>query len=357
MNWQHFVMYAVGLLLIYLGIRKKYEPAILVPLGFGAILMNLPNSASANGIIQWLFEIGIESSEAMPIILFIGIGAMIDFTPLIKHPALFLCGLFAQTGIFIAIGLSRLLGFSLIDSVSIGIIGAADGPTAILVSRTLKSQYAGQIALAAYSYISLVPIIQPAVAKVLTTVKERKIRVDGVYKDKELPRIARILFPIAMTFVSGFISPQSAQLVGFIMFGNLIRECGVLENLAETARTTLTNLITLLLGITISFTLKAEDFVQVKTIIILAIGLFAFVFDTAGGILFVKILNVFRKNKLNPLIGMSGISAFPISTHVAQKLALEEDSSNIILMQAAGANVAGQICSAIIGGLLLGIMN
>ncbi len=354
-------MYGIGILLIFLGVKKKYEPALLIPLGFGAILVNLPEAVCANGIIRWLFDHGIESSEAMPILLFIGIGAMIDFGPLMKNPVLFFCGFFAQAGIFIAIWLAAKLGFARNDAISIGIIGAADGPTAIFVSRALKSQYAGQIALAAYSYIALIPIIQPIVAKITTTRKERSIKMgepcgeeDGKQKKvREVPKWLRIVFPIAVTFICGFISPRSAELVGFIMFGNLIKECGVLNNLAETARTTLTNLITILLGLTISFTLRAQDFVQVKTLMIMAIGLFAFVCDTASGILFVKLLNLFRKKKINPLVGMAGVSAFPIASHVAQREASTADPGNIILMQAAGANVAGQICSAMIGGWLL----
>ncbi len=263
MTWQQLIMYLVGIGLIYLGIKKKLEPALLIPLGFGAILVNLPGSSCGNGIIQWLFEKGIKASEAMPILLFIGIGAMLDFTPLIKNPILFLCGLFAQTGIFIAIFLAHKLGFALNDAISIGIIGAADGPTAILVSKSLNSQYSGQITLAAYSYIALIPLIQPFAAKLITTSKERKIPAQAI-NQKQISVFVRIAFPIAVTFITGFISPQSAQLVGFIMFGNLIRECGVLNLMAETARTTLTNLITILLGITISFTLKAQDFVQKK---------------------------------------------------------------------------------------------
>lgn len=317
--------------------------------------MNLPESACSSGIIGWLFKVGIASSEAMPILLFVGIGAMIDFSPLIQNPLLFFCGVFSQAGIFIGAYLAHLLGFTLNDAISAGMIGAADGPTAILVSRTLNSQYAGQITLAAYSYIALVPLIQPLVAKVITTKKERLIRATDFSSKLQKPvsKKIKIIFPIAVALISGLFAPQSAQLVGFIMFGNLIRECGVLDNLAEAARTTLTNLITLFLGITIAFTMRGQDFVQTKTLLILGIGLVAFVFDSAFGIFFVKILNLFRKNKLNPLVGLAGISAFPIASHVAQKLATEEDSSNIILMQAAAANVAGQICSAIIGGVFI----
>lgn len=352
MIWQNFVMYAVGIILIYLAIKRKFEPMLLLPLGFGAILMNLPESACSDGIIQWLFHVGIESSEALPILLFVGIGAMTDFTPLIQNPLLFLCGIFSQAGIFVAIGLALFLGFSTNDAFSIGMIGAADGPSTILVSRALNSTYQGQIMLAAYSYIALVPLIQPAVARILTTKKERLIRCQQDFTNQP-SKTVKIAFPILMTFIAGFIAPQSAQLVGFIMFGNLVRECGVLNSLAETARTSLTNLITLFLGITISFTLKAKDFVQTQTLMVLAIGLFAFVIDTASGIFFVKIINLFKKQKLNPLIGLAGISAFPTASHVTQTIAGKEDSSNIILMHAAGANVAGQICSAIVAGILL----
>lgn len=359
MEWQNVAMYFVGLGLIFLAIKKKYEPVLLLPLGFGTILMNLPGAACSSGIIGWLFETGIESSEALPILLFVGIGAMIDFTPLIQNPVLFFCGIFSQAGIFAGIGIAILLGFQVNDAISAGIIGAADGPTAILVSRALKSQYTGQITLAAYSYIALIPIIQPMVAKILVSKKERTIRANSISQEvqngtqKPVSKTVKIIFPIAATFVSGFIAPQSAQLVGFIMFGNLVRECGVLDYLADTARTALTNLISLFLGITISFTMRGPDFIQPGTLLVLGIGMAAFFIDTAAGILFVKILNLFRKNKLNPLVGMAGISAFPTASHVAQKLAGEADSSNIIIMQAAAANVAGQICSAVIGGWLI----
>lgn len=355
MEWQNAVMYFVGGALIYLAIKKKYEPVLLLPLGFGTILVNLPEGACSSGIIGWLFNTGIEASEAMPILLFVGIGAMIDFSPLIQNPILFFCGVFSQVGIFIGALLALFLGFAPNDAISAGMIGAADGPTAILVSRTLNSNYAGQITLAAYSYIALVPLIQPLVARLITTSGERRIRAQNISPELQKPvsQTTKIIFPVAVTLVSGFFAPQSAQLTGFIMFGNLIRECGVLNSLADTARTTLTNLITLFLGITIAFTMKGTDFVQPQTLLILGIGLVAFVFDTIFGILFVKILNLFRKNKINPLVGLAGISAFPIASHVAQKLASQEDSSNIILMQAAAANVAGQICSAVIGGLLI----
>ncbi|MBE5930807.1 MAG: sodium ion-translocating decarboxylase subunit beta [Lachnospiraceae bacterium] len=359
-TWQQCVMYVIGALLIWLGIKKEYEPSLLVPMGFGAILVNFPftsvldqtiEGVEAAGIIEWLFEVGIHASEAMPILLFIGIGAMIDFGPLLSNPSMFLYGGAAQFGIFFAITLAAIFGFDLKDAASIGIIGAADGPTAILVSQVLDSKYVGAIAVAAYSYMALVPIIQPAVIKVSTTKKERRIHME--YNPKNVSKATRILFPIIVTFVVGFISPQSVSLVGFLMFGNLLRECGVLGTMSDTAQNNLANLITLLLGITISFSMKAEDFVQVDTLLIMCIGLVAFIFDTFAGVMFVKFLNLFRKKKVNPMVGAAGISAFPMASRVVQKLAQKEEPGNIILMHAAGANVAGQIASAVAGGLVI----
>ena len=359
-TWQQCVMYVIGALLIWLGIKKEYEPSLLIPMGFGAILVNFPFTSVLNqtiegvetaGIIEWLFDIGIQASEAMPILLFIGIGAMIDFGPLLSNPSMFLFGGAAQFGIFFAISLAALLGFDLRDAASIGIIGAADGPTAILVSQVLKSKYVGAIAVAAYSYMALVPIIQPTVIKLITTKKERCIHME--YTPSNVSKVTRIIFPILVTFVVGFVSPQSVSLVGFLMFGNLLRECGVLGSLSDTAQNNLANLITLLLGLTISFSMRAEDFVTPDTFLIMLIGLIAFVFDTIGGILLAKLMNIFRKKKINPMIGAAGISAFPMASRVAQKLAQKEEPGNIILMHAAGANVAGQIASAVAGGLVI----
>ena len=361
---QQVIMYLVGLLLIYLAIKKEYEPALLLPMGFGAILVNLPLSGvinqtmsgigEVNGIIEWLFNVGIEASEALPILLFIGIGAMIDFGPLLSNPVMFLFGAGAQFGIFAAILLAAFLGFDMKDAASIGIIGAADGPTSILVSQILNSKYIGAIAVAAYSYMALVPIIQPAAIKLVTTKKERCIHME--YNPKSVSRKMRIAFPIVVTLVVGMIAPQSVALVGFLMFGNLIRECGVLGTMSDTAQNNLANLITLLLGITISFSMQAENFVTVQTIMIMAIGLFAFVMDTIGGVLFAKFINLFLKKKINPMIGGAGISAFPMSSRVVQKIAMQEDPTNIILMHAAGANVSGQIASVIAGGMVINLV-
>ena len=367
-TWQQLVMYVVGGVLIYLAIKKEYEPALLMPMGFGAILVNLPLSGvlnqtatsimggeiAVNGIIQWLFETGIEASEAMPLLLFIGIGAMIDFGPLLSNPKMFLFGAAAQFGIFFAVIAALLMGFDLIDAASIGIIGAADGPTSILVSQILNSKYMGPIAVAAYSYMALVPIIQPMAIKLVTTKAERRIRMP--YKPAAVTKTTRVLFPIIVTVIAGFVAPMSVSLVGMLMFGNLIRECGVLDRLSEAAQNNLANLITLLLGITISFSMRASEFVTLQTLLIMALGLVAFVFDTIGGVMFAKLLNLFLKEKINPMIGAAGISAFPMSARVVQKMAIAEDNQNHLLMHAVGANVSGQIASVLAGGFILNYM-
>lgn len=363
-TWQQLVMYAVGAGLIWLAIKKQYEPALLLPMGFGAILVNLPGSNAINqtlegvgevqGIVSWLYDTGIAASEALPLLLFIGIGAMIDFGPLLSKPSMFLFGAASQFGIFAALLLAVVMGFDLNDAASIGIIGAADGPTSLLVSQVLHSKYVGAIAVAAYSYMALVPIVQPAAIKCFTTKKERCIRME--YNGSTVSKRTRILFPILTTLIVGFIAPSSASLVGFLMFGNLIRECGVLDSLQETAQNALTNLITLLLGITISFSMQAESFVKLDTLFIMAIGLAAFVFDTFGGVLLAKFMNLFLKKKINPMVGAAGISAFPMASRVVQKIAQEESPGNIIIMHAAGANVAGQIASAVAGGLLINLV-
>ena len=309
-----------------------------------------------NGIIEWLFEVGIEASEALPILLFIGIGAMIDFGPLLSQPIMFLFGAAAQFGIFFAICAAALMGFDLKDAASIGIIGAADGPTSILVSQVLGSRYVGPIAVAAYSYMALVPIVQPFAIRLVTTKKERLIRMPAK-SSRPVTKTTRILFPIIVTFLVGLISPASVSLVGFLMFGNLLRECGVLGNLSDTAQTSLANLITLLLGITISFSMRADAFVRFDTLLIMIIGLLAFVFDTIGGVVFAKVLNLFRKEKINPMIGAAGISAFPMSARVVQKMAMKEDPGNILIMQATGVNVSGQIASVIAGGLVISLVS
>jgi oxaloacetate decarboxylase beta subunit len=364
-TWQQWVMFAVGGILIYLAIEKGFEPSLLLPMGFGAILVNIPLSGVLNqtiegvgnsqGIIQWLFETTIKSSEALPILLFIGIGAMIDFGPLLSNPMMFLFGAAAQFGIFFTILVAAIFKFSLADAASIGIIGAADGPTSILVSQILHSQYMGPIAVAAYSYMALVPIIQPLAIKAVTTKKERLIRMD--YNPKSVTRTTRLLFPIIVTIIAGLIAPQSVALVGFLMFGNLIRECGVLGSLSDTAQNSLANLITLLLGITVAFKMQAADFVNWRTLVIMLLGLVAFIFDSIGGVLFAKFLNLFVKKKINPMVGAAGISAFPMSARVIQKMGLKEDPSNHLLMHAISANVSGQIASVVAGGAVIKIVS
>lgn len=361
LTWKQLLMFCVGGLLIWLAIEKDYEPALLMPMGFGAILVNLPASGvidqvtqgvgETHGIIQWLFENGIEVSEAFPLLLFIGIGAMIDFGPLLSNPKMFLFGAAAQSGIFLTIIAAVAIGFDIRDAASIGIIGAADGPTSILVSQVLGSNYVGPIAVAAYSYMALVPIIQPITIKLITTKSERAMRMP--YTPGKVSRTTRILFPILVSIIAGLVAPASVSLVGFLMFGNLIRECGSLERLSKTAQNELANLITLLLGITISFSMRAEQFVTVETLMIMGLGLVAFVFDTVGGVLFAKILNLFCKQKVNPMVGAAGISAFPMAARVIEKMGIEADDQNHLLMHAVGANVSGQIASVVAGGVIL----
>ena len=351
-GWKLIVMWLIGAVLIYLAIAKDMEPSLLLPIGFGAILMNLPGADLE--ILHLLYEKGI-ANELFPLILFIGIGAMIDFGPLLSNPKLMIFGAAAQFGIFFTFFVASLCGFDIRDSASIAIIGAADGPTSIVVANALQSGYIGAITVAAYSYMALVPIVQPPVIRLLTTKKERLIRMP--YEPKQISKTTRILFPIVITIITGIFAPKAVALVGFLMFGNLIRECGVLPALSQTAQNELANLITLLLGITISFSMRADAFVRVDTLLIMGIGLIAFIFDTIGGVLFAKFMNLFLKTKINPMIGAAGISAFPMSSRVVQKLAMEEEKGNIILMHAVGANVSGQIASVIAGGLVIKLVS
>ena len=361
-GWKYLVMFVIGGLLIYLALVKDFEPALLMPMGFGAILVNIPFSGAvgaaedgSQGIIDWLFNVGITASEALPLLLFIGIGAMIDFGPLLSNPKMFLFGAAAQFGIFFTVLVASFF-FPFKDAAAIGIIGDADGPTSILVSRIFNSQYIGAIAVAAYSYMALVPIIQPAAIKLVTTKKERQIRMP--YNPQSVSRKTRILFPIIVTIIAGLVAPKSVSLVGMLMFGNLLRECLKLESLSQTAQTTLANLITIVLGLTIASSMKAYKFVDPATLLIMALGLVAFVFDTIGGVLFAKLMNLFlpQGKKINPMVGGAGISAFPMSARVIQKMALKEDNQNHLLMHAVGANVAGQIGSVVAGGIILTVV-
>ena len=351
------IMWAIGGVLIYLAIAKEMEPTLLLPMGFGAILVNLPVAVEGTGVqhvLDTLFSIGIEGAELFPLMLFIGIGAMIDFQPLLTNPKLMIFGAAAQFGIFFTLALASLLGFEIQDAASIAIIGAADGPTSIYVATELGSKYLGAIMVAAYSYMALVPLVQPPIIKLCTTREERRIKMQ--YKGKPVPKLTKILFPIVVTVIVALVAPDAVALIGFLMFGNLIRECGVLNSLSETAQNVLANLITIFLGISIASQMKASEFLQVDTLIIIGLGLIAFVFDTFGGIMIAKLMNLFTKEKINPMIGAAGISAFPMSARVVHKLGLEEDNSNFLLMHSIGVNVSGQIASVIAGGLILTMM-
>ncbi len=372
-GWKNLVMMAIGGILIYLAIAKDMEPTLLLPMGFGTIIVNAVASVARFnsdgtpmldvngnqvfgyiGALSELFNAGI-ANELFPLILFIGIGAMIDFGPILTNPKLMIFGAAAQFGIFMTFALASLF-FPTEVAASIGIIGAADGPTAIVVAQRLITDpnylhVTAAIMVAAYSYMALVPIIQPPVIKALTTKKERLIRMP--YRGKQVSKLTKILFPIIITIVGGVVAPESIDLIGFLMFGNLIRECGVLNSLSDTASKVLANLITIFLGITIATQMTGIKFLQLDTLLILGLGLFAFIFDTAGGVLFAKFLNLFLKEKINPMIGASGISAFPMSGRVVHKMGLKEDSQNHLLMQSIGVNVSGQIASVIAGGMIL----
>ncbi|MDR2267644.1 MAG: sodium ion-translocating decarboxylase subunit beta [Christensenellaceae bacterium] len=365
-NWKMIVMWVIGFILIYLAIKKQLEPALLLPMGFGAILINLPFSGAidqvlagvlpAPGVIEWMYNVGIEASEAMPLLLFIGIGAMIDFGPLLSNPKLLFFGAAAQFGIFATVVLAVLCGFNIADAASAGIIAAADGPTSIMVGNLLKTQYLAAVIVVAYSYMALVPIIQPFAIKLVTTKKERLIRMP--YNPQRVTKASKIIFPIAVTIIAGLIAPASIALVGMLMFGNLLRECGVLDMLSDVAQKTLANLVTLLLGITVAFSMKATEFIRIETLMIMGFGLFGFVMDSIGGVLFAKLINLFlpKGKKINPMVGAAGISAFPMSSRVVQKLGIEADPSNHLLMHAVSANVSGQIGSVVAGGVVLALV-
>ena len=359
LQWQQVVMWAIGALLIWLAIKKEMEPSLLLPMGFGAILVNLPMSGAVTQIIDGVEEVGpIDvlfnagiANELFPLLLFVGIGAMIDFTPLLSNPKMMIFGAAAQFGIFFTLCVATLMGFEVKDAASIGIIGAADGPTSIVVANMFQSNYLGAIVVVAYSYMALVPIVQPRVIKLITTKHERRIRM--AYADRQVSKLTRILFPIIVTALAGLVAPRSVALIGFLMFGNLIRECGVLDGLSDTAQKDLANLITLFLGLTVATKMQAASFLTPQTLLIMVLGLVAFVFDTVGGVMVAKVYNIFAKTKINPMIGAAGISAFPMSARVINKMGLEEDNQNFLLMHAVGINVSGQIASVIAGGMIM----
>ncbi len=373
-GFKTLIMFIIAGILIALAIVKDYEPTLLLPIGFGCILANLPpvdgfpSVLGEAGFLSVLFDAGI-ANELFPVLIFIAVGAMIDFSPLLKDPSTIFFGAAAQFGIFMTF-IAALLLLPLIPGLvaegdtdmvmklasAIGIIGAADGPTTLYVANHFGlKDYMGPISVAAYSYMALVPVIQPPVIKALTTKEERMIRMD--YQEERCSKTTLILFPIIVTVIAGILVPMSAPLVGSLMFGNLIRECGVLERLSKTAQNELANLVTIVLGITIGGTMVADKFLDPTTLLILGLGLFAFVFDTAGGVLFAKFLNLFRKKKINPMVGAAGISAFPMSSRVIAKMALKEDPSNFILMQSTSANVSGQLGSIVAGGMVITLVS
>lgn len=351
----NLVMFAIGGILIYLAIKKDYEPMLLLPIGFGAILANIPFSSAIgeDGFLSLLYNAGIRT-ELFPVLIFIAVGAMVDFTPLLQQPFMIFFGAAAQFGIFLTIIIAALFGFDIREAATIGIIGAADGPTSIYVASKLAPHLLGPISVAAYSYMALVPVIQPPVIRALTTKNERLIRMDST--DVKVSKRAKILFPIIVTLVAGLVAPMSVALVGSLMFGNLIRESGVMDKLSKAAQNELANLVTLVLGITIGSTMTADRFLQPSTLMIMVTGLVAFALDTAAGVLFAKFINLFLRKKVNPMVGAAGISAFPMSARVIQKLAQKEDPTNFVLMQSVGANVAGQIGSIVAGGVVLSLV-
>ncbi|MBP2664173.1 MAG: gcdB [Firmicutes bacterium] len=360
LSWKHVVMWAVGALLIYLAVKHDYEPSLLLPIGFGAVLANIPHSSAVStvpgeeGFLIVLYNAGI-ANELFPVLIFVAIGAMCDFTPLIRRPSVMLFAAAAQFGIFAtAIG-ATLVGFSFEHAASIGIIGAADGPTTIYVASRFAQELLGPLSVAAYSYMSLVPVIQPPVIKALTTESERKIKM-GFEGEEPVSQTTKFLFPIMITVIAGIVAPISVALIGSLMFGNLLKESGVVDNLSNAAQNELANLITLVLGITIGGTMSAERFLTFEVFLIMALGAVAFVFDTAGGVLFAKLLNMFSSTKINPMIGACGISAFPMSGRVIAKMALKEDPTNFIIQHAIGVNVAGQVASVVAGGLVLALI-
>ena len=354
-TWQSLVMIAISLVLMYLAIEKDYEPLLLLPIAAGCMLANLPLSMllGEHGMLSILYSAGVEN-ELYPLLIFIGIGALTDFGPLLENPRLVLLGAAGQFGIFLTLLLALLLGFSQPEAASIGIIGAIDGPTSIYVSRKLAPHLLAPITVAAYSYMSLVPIILPFVIRLTTTRKERLIRMP--YSSRKISRRTRIMFPIIVTLLVGSVVPFAAPLIGTLMLGNLMKESGAVERLTKASSEEIANIVTLFLGLAIGSTMVGEQFLNLDTLKIMCLGLLAFGLDGVAGVMFAKILNLFSKNKVNPIIGAAGISAFPMAARVIQRVAQEEDFENFLLMHAMGANAAGQVASVVAGGVLLALM-
>jgi carboxybiotin decarboxylase len=355
-TWSNLLMIGIGMVLILLAVVKEYEPVLLLPIGFGCILANIPltGMTEEQGLFGVLYKAGI-STELFPLLIFIGIGAMIDFSPLLAQPKMVLLGAAGQFGIFGTLILATLLGYPLNEAASIGIIGAIDGPTAIFVSARLAPELLAPIAVAAYSYMSLIPIIQPPIMRLLTTKKERLIRM--AYSPRPVSRKALIVFPIVVTLVIGLLVPEATPLISMLMLGNLLRESGVVDRLNKSAQNEIANIATLFLGVTIGSTMNAESFLNWTTIGILGLGLLAFILDTVAGLLFGKLMSALSGGSINPLIGAAGISAFPMAGRLSAKMAQEEDFENFILMHAMGANTAGQLGSVMAGGVLLALVS
>jgi oxaloacetate decarboxylase beta subunit len=355
---KNLVMTLVGGLLIYLAIKKDFEPILLLPIGFGAILANLPltgiTDVAEGGFLGVLYQAGIKT-ELVPLLIFISIGAMTDFGPLLENPKMAILGAAGQIGIFGTLLLALSIGFELNEAASIGIIGAIDGPTAIYVSSRLAPHLLGPIAVTAYTYMSLVPIIQPPIMRLLTTEKERKVRMP--YTEKPVSKTVKILFPILVTIIISLLSPKASPLIATLMFGNLMRESGVVERLSKSAQNEIANVTTIFLGLTVGSTMSGNNFIQPETLLILGMGLLAFVLDTMGGILVGKLMYILSGKKFNPLIGAAGISAFPMSARIVQKVGQEDDLDNFLLMHAMGANTAGQLGSVVAGGVVLTLLS
>jgi len=360
LTFSHVIMWIIGAVLIWLAVQYDYEPALLLPIGFGAILANIPHSSAVStdpgeeGFLIVLYRAGI-GNELFPVLIFVAIGAMCDFAPLIRRPSVMLFAAAAQFGIFATAVAATFLGFSFPHAASIGIIGAADGPTTIYVASRFAVELLGPLSVAAYCYMSLVPVIQPPVIKACTTQHERQIKM-GFEGEEPISQTCKFLFPIMIVLIAGIVAPISVALIGSLMFGNILKEAGCVENLSSCAEHELANLVTLVLGITIGGTMTAERFLNYQVLLIMALGAVAFVFDTVGGVLFAKLLNLFSTTKINPMIGACGISAFPMSGRVIAKMALKEDPTNFIIQHAIGVNVAGQVASVVAGGLVLALI-
>ena len=355
MHWSNPVMIAAGCLLLYLGIKKDVEPLLLVPIGFGAILVNIPlaDLMGGEGFLRTIYNMGV-ANELFPLLIFIGIGAMTDFGPLLENPKIFLLGAAGQFGIFLTIGLALFFGFTKLDAVAIGVIGACDGPTAIYVTAKYAPHLLGAVSVAAYSYMSLVPIIQPPIMRLLTTEKERKINMDT--DTRPASKTARIIFPIVITIVGGFIAPKGLPLLGTIMLVNLMKESGVVSRLAKASENEIANVVTLFLGISIGASMSGPLFLKPQTLLILAFGFFAICLDTVCGILFGKLMNAMTGGKINPLIGAAGISAYPMAARVVQKEGQKYNKFNFLLMHAVGANTGGQVGSVMAAAIMLSVL-